>query len=68
MRLVHSYDPDPQDARILTNEEITAAIVRTHNRMWEYATLGEFALASVCERARDRMLDALSARLTQGAA
>lgn len=68
MRLIHSHDPDPQDARILTNEEIAAAIYRIHSRMWEYATLGEFALATVCERARDRMLDALSARLTQGAA
>lgn len=63
MRLIHSYDPDPQDARILTNEEITAAITRIHMRMWEYATLGEFALASVCERALDRMLDALAKRL-----
>jgi hypothetical protein len=68
MRLVHTHDPEPRDARILSNEEITSAIVRTHVRMWEFASLGEFQLAGVCERARDRMLDALSARLTQGVA
>lgn len=68
MRILHSHDPEPRDARILSNEEITTAIVRTHQRMWEYASLGEFQLATVCERARDRLLDALSARLTQGVA
>jgi hypothetical protein len=50
MRLVHTHDPEPRDARILSNEEITSAIVRTHVRMWEFASLGEFQLAGVCER------------------
>lgn len=63
MRLVHSHDPAPEDARILTDGEITAAVTRAHDRMWVLASLGEFQLAHVCERARDRMLDALAARL-----
>jgi hypothetical protein len=64
MRLIHSHDPSPDDARILTIEEIGAAITRAHNRMWEYAAMGEFPVACVCEQARDRMLDALRARLS----
>lgn len=63
MHLVHSHDPAPEDDRALTNEEIGEAISRAHDRMWEYAAIGEFQLACVCERARDRMLDALAARL-----
>lgn len=63
MRILHSHDPAPEDSRLLTIEEIGAAILRTHERMWEFAALGEFQLARVCERARDRMLDALRARL-----
>jgi hypothetical protein len=63
MRLIHSHDPAPEDDRALTNEEIGEAVSRAHDRMWEYAAIGEFRLASVCERARDRMLDALAARL-----
>lgn len=64
MHILHSRDPAPEDARILTDREISAAITRAHNRMWEYAAMGEFQLARVCEHARDRMLDALSARLS----
>jgi hypothetical protein len=64
MRLIHSHDPVPEDARPLTNEEISEAVRHAHARMWEYAAVGEFQLASVCERARDRMLDALAARLS----
>lgn len=63
MRILHSHDPAPEDGRLITTEEIGAAILRTHERMWEFASLGEFQLARVCERARDRMLDALRARL-----
>lgn len=66
MRILHSHDPAPEDDRDLTNEEIGSAISRAHERMWEFASLGEFQLAQVCEHARDRMLDALSSRLTKG--
>lgn len=54
----------PEDARPLTNEEIGEAVRHAHERMWEYVSIGEFQLACVCERARDRMLDALAARLS----
>lgn len=64
MRLVHSHYPVPDDDRSLTNEEIGEAVARAHARMWEYVAVGEFQLAGVCERARDRMLDALAARLS----
>jgi len=64
MRLIHSHDPAPEPTRLLTNEEIGTAAKRAHDRMWEYASVGEFQLACVCERARDRMLDALSLRLS----
>lgn len=66
MRLIHSHDPVPEPSRLLTNEEIGIATYRAHTRMWEYAAMGEFPLACVCEQARDRMLDALSTRLTEG--
>lgn len=55
-------NPVPEDDRILTDEEIKAAILRATERMRGYADIGEFQLAEVCEHARDRMLDALSAR------
>lgn len=64
MRLIHSYDPSPGDDRALTTDEIKAAIQHAHTSMWEYVALGEFDLALVCERARDRLLLALHARLT----
>lgn len=64
MRVIHTNDPTPEDDRALTNEEIGEAVFRAHDRMWEYAELGEFSLAHVCERARDRMLDALAERLS----
>lgn len=64
MRVVHSHDPVPEDARPLTNDEIGEAVRHAHDRVWEYASLGEFQLAVVCERARDRMLDALAKRLS----
>lgn len=66
MRLVHSHDPCPED-RPLSQEEIQLAIQYAHDSMWGHAATGDFPLALVCERARDRMLDALSARLTRGA-
>lgn len=59
-------DPVPEDARILTDEEIRAAILRTTERMRGYVDAGESQLAEVCERARDRLLDALLARLPEG--
>lgn len=62
MRLVHSHDPCPED-RPLSQEEIQAAIQHAHESMWRHASVGEFPLASVCERARDRMLDVLAERL-----
>lgn len=61
-------NPVPEDARILTNEEIQAAILRTTERMRGYADAGEIQLAGVCEHARNRLLDALSIRLTEGIA
>jgi hypothetical protein len=64
MRVLHSHDPAPEDDRALSNEEIGEAVSRAHERMWEYAAIGEFRLAGVCEHARDRMLDALAARLS----
>jgi hypothetical protein len=64
MRVIHSHDPVPEDDRSLTNEEIGEAVSRAYARMWEYAAIGEFPLASVCERAMNRMLDALAARLS----
>ncbi|PWK81708.1 hypothetical protein C8D88_116120 [Lentzea atacamensis] len=64
MRILHSHDPAPEDDRSLTNEEIAEAVRHAHTRMWEYAAMGEFQLAGVCERATDRMLDALAARLS----
>lgn len=63
MRVVHTYDPVPCPARLLTNEEIGTAIYRAHVRMWEHVSIGEFGLADVCAHARDRMLDVLLARL-----
>jgi hypothetical protein len=63
MRLVHSHDPVPEDPRPLSVEEIGAAIARAHEDMWAWAAKAEFQLAHVCEHARDRMLDALAARL-----
>lgn len=68
MRLVHSHDPCPDDDRPLTKEEIQDAINHAHASMWEYVELGEFELAGICARARDRMLDALAQRLAEGAA
>lgn len=64
MRILHSHDPAPEPSRLLTIEEIGSAVYRAHNRMWEYAEMGEFPLANVCEQARDRMLDVLFARLS----
>lgn len=63
MRLIHSHDPSPGEDRSLTTKEIKAAVQRSHVSMWEYAALGEFDLALVCERARDRLLLVLHARL-----
>lgn len=63
MRVIHTYDPVPCPARLLTNEEIGLAVKRCHDRMWEFAAMGEFDLAEVNEHARDRLLDALFARL-----
>lgn len=62
MHVVHTHDPTPEPSRLLTNEQIGLAAKRAHDRMWEYAALGEFPLASVCAHARDRMLDVLFAR------
>lgn len=62
MRVIHTHDPAPCPARLLTNEEICAAIKRAHTRKWEFLALGEFDLAAVNERARDRLLDVLLAR------
>lgn len=62
MRILHSHDPAPDDARPLTVEEIGSAITRANTGKWEWASLGEFELASVCQRAVDRMLDALGTR------
>lgn len=67
MRLIHSHDPSPGDDRALSLDEIKAALNHAHLSMWEYVELGEFDLAMVCERARDRLLDALATRLTEGA-
>jgi hypothetical protein len=64
MRILHSHDPAPEPSHLLTIEEIGTAAYRAHTRMWEYAAMGEFRLACVCEQARDRMLDALLARLS----
>lgn len=63
MRLIHSHDPTPEDIRPLTTEEIGAAITRAHDDMWVWAARAEFHLAAMCERAVDRMLDALALRL-----
>jgi len=62
MRLIHSHDPD-FDHRPLTDNEIKAAIHTAHLSMWEYAALGEFALAHTRECAVDRLLLALAKRL-----
>lgn len=64
MGILHSRDPVPDDARSLTDGEIAAAIVRAHSDRWEWVSRGEFELAAVCQRAVDRMLDALAARLS----
>lgn len=66
MRILHSHDPSPEDIRPLTVEEIGSAITRAHEDMWAWAAKAEFQLADVCERARDRLLDALLARQAEG--
>lgn len=63
MRILHSHDPAPGDDRALTLDEIGSAITRAHEDMWAWAARAEFQLAGVCERARDRLLDALLLRL-----
>lgn len=63
MRLIHSHNPVPEHDRSLTNDEIKQTLSRVHATMWEYVELGEFARACVCERAVDRLLDVLLARL-----
>lgn len=62
MRLIHSHNPAPHD-RSLTDDEVKTTLSRVHSTMWKYAELGEFARACVCERAVDRLLDVLLARL-----
>lgn len=62
MRVIHSHDPCPED-RPLSQEEIQTAIQYAHDAMWGHASSGDFPLAAVCERARDRMLDALFEQL-----
>lgn len=62
MRILHSHDPAPDD-RALTLDEIKLTLARVHATMWEYAELGELPRAAICERSRDRLLDALLLRL-----
>ena len=61
MRILHSHDPAPED-RALTDDELKTTLSRVHSTMWEYAELGEFSRAGICERSVDRLLDALLAR------
>lgn len=64
MRILHSHDPVPD--RPVAVDEIKATLSRMYQEMWEYAALGEFALASTREAAMDRLLLALAAQLKEG--
>ena len=63
MRILHSHDPLPD--RPVNADEIKATLSRMHQEMWEYAELGEFALAATREAAIDRLLLALAALLKE---
>lgn len=58
MRIVHTHDPF--DRVPVTPDQIKLAIKAAHDSMWDYAALGEFALAHIRELAVDRMLLALA--------
>lgn len=63
MRILHSHDPLPE--RPVKVDEIKATLSRIYQEMWEYAELGEFALASTREAAMDRLLLALAVLLKE---